>query len=332
MKSASISIGVYDPKYAPKWKAFLEASNNGTLYHDLDFLAYHPPERFNTHHLICYDEEDIVALLPAAILTEQDGRRILASPYGGSVGGLVLPREMPTTVALKLVKTLQSYVKGAGLDGMEMRIGPDVYSAKPNDLQGFALMANGFRLTRRSLQYMLPLSKPGARIPERLFSDRRRRYVRSELRQGVNPREVDAHDLDSFYVLLHETHDRLGATPTHQDHELADIFRRVPDRARLFLCSYEGAEIAGSVIFMLNERIASAFYINSSAGNKDFNAPSVLVAHMAECFAEEGVRYLDLGPSASDSHFNSGVVFFKESLGARGFCRDTWRWETRSNT
>jgi hypothetical protein len=52
-----------------------------------------------------------------------------------------------------------------------------------------------------------------------------------------------------------------------------------------------------------------------------------LLAEAAEVLAERGFRYLDLGPSASTMHFNRGVVSFKESLGARAFCRDGWYWK-----
>jgi hypothetical protein len=52
-----------------------------------------------------------------------------------------------------------------------------------------------------------------------------------------------------------------------------------------------------------------------------------LLAEAAEVLAGRGFRYLDLGPSASNTHFNWGVVGFKESLGARAFCRDRWSWK-----
>jgi hypothetical protein len=51
------------------------------------------------------------------------------------------------------------------------------------------------------------------------------------------------------------------------------------------------------------------------------------LAEIADSLARCGFHYLDLGPSASSGHFNRGVLSFKESLGARAFCRDRWYWK-----
>ena len=81
---------------------------------------------------------------------------------------------------------------------------------------------------------------------------------------------------------------------------------------------------------MLNNIVANTFYICESAAHKKLCGPAVLIAHIIEQMAIEGFRYLDLGPSVSDVQFNEGVVFFKEGFGARGFCRETWRWDGTS--
>jgi hypothetical protein len=322
MNAESITAQPYKPDQAQEWKTFLNASGNGTLYHDLDFLAYHPADRFKTHHLMFYQGKKLLALLPAAVT---DGKK-LESPYGGSVGGFATHPHLSTKSALDLVKALQTYVKDTGLAGTEMRMGPNVYSGEPNDLMSFALMVNGFRLNKCALQYMIPLSKPGEQIPEKLFSSSKRYDVRTGLKNGLKPRETDASRLPDFIRLLQDTYARLGSKPTHTDKELEDLFRRAPKRMRLFLCSADNTEIAGVLVFMLNDRIASTFYICESSAHAKLCGPSVLVAHIAQTLADEGVQYLDLGPSASESHFNEGVVFFKEGLGAQGFCRDTWTW------
>ena len=329
MKSSdTIIVHPYQPSQAAEWKAFLAASNNGTLFHDLDFLAYHPPNRFHTHHLMFYQSEKLTALLPAAIVTESDGRRFLKSPYGGSVGGVVLPSGMRAATTLDLINQLQAYVADLGLDGIEMRMGPNIYLRSPNNLLDFSLMARSFRLTKRWLLHIVPLGGSRTELIDRLFSKNKRYEVRSNLKKGLRPREVGADGVDNFYDLLLETQSRHEATPTHQKHEIEDLFRRVPERLRLFLCAYGDTETAGVLVFMLNESVAYTFYICSSYEHRRLCGPAVLIAHIIERMAEEGLRHLDLGPSTSgDFSLGSGVAFFKEGLGAQGFCRDTWRWE-----
>ncbi len=322
-----ISIQPYESSQATEWKTFLSRSNNGTLFHDLDFLAYHPADRFQVRNLLFYESSRLVALLPSAIEMEADGRRFLKSPYGASIGGFVLPPALKVGTMLQIVKELQSYVIAQGLAGLELRIGPNAYLRQPDDLVPFSLMAQRFTLAHRWLLFMVPLEGPRDTLLDRLLSKAKRYDVRANMKKGLQPREVGAGKLDDFLRLLSETHARLGTCTTHSREELADLLGRLPGRVRLFLCAYEGTEIAGVMVFMLNNIVANTFYICESEAHKKLCGPAVLIAHIIEQMAIEGLRYVDLGPSVSDVHFNRGVVFFKEGFAARGFCRETWRWE-----
>ncbi|MGH7814704.1 MAG: GNAT family N-acetyltransferase [Candidatus Binataceae bacterium] len=325
--AAGISVVPFEPGRAAEWKKFLSESDNGTLFHDLDFLNYHSPDKFNTCHLMFYREAKLLAMMPAAIETETGGRRFLKSPYGASIGGFVLPAALKTATLLQIVGELQQYAVRRGLAGVELRIGPSAYLRQPNELQPFCLIARGFALKHGWLLYLTPLAGPRETLLERLLSKSKRYDVRTNLKKGLQPREAAAGELDSFYRLLSGTYAELQASPTHTRDELADLLVRVPGRVRLFLCAYEGIEIAGVLVFMLNDAVANTFYICESEAHRKLCGPAVLVAHVAEKMAAEGLRYLDLGPSASDVHFNEGVVFFKEGFGAQGFCRTAWRWE-----
>jgi hypothetical protein len=315
---------------AAEWKAFLTRSNNGVLFHDLDFLAYHPPDRFQVHNLMFYESDRLIALLPAAVEVEADGRRFLKSPYGASVGGLVLPPRLSVGTALELVSRLKNFAAAQRLQGIEMRIGPNVYLQEPNDLLSFSLMVSGFQLTHRWLSFVIPIGAAGPIPAAELLSSRMMRYVRANQKQGLSPREVEVDRLDDFYRILVENWARHRAWPTHDKSELARIFELVPGRVRLFLCAYHEAEIAGALVFVLNDRAAYTMYLCQSDQDRELHAPPVLMAYIIDRLARDGLKCLDMGPSASDQHLNSGTVFFKQSLGAQGFCRDTWRWESQA--
>jgi hypothetical protein len=322
-----ISIRPYQPSQAAEWKAFLARSNNGVLFHDLDFLAYHPPERFQVHNLMFYESDRLIALLPASVEVEADGRRFLKSPYGASVGGPVLPPRLSVEAALDLVACLKNFAAVQGLQGIEMRIGPDVYLQEPNDLLSFSLMVSGFQLTHRGLSFVIPIGSAGPNPAAELLSSRDQRNLRADLKKGLYPREVGSDRVGDFHRILVENSNRRKARPTHDRDELDRIFRLVPGCVRVFLCAYGQTEIAGELVFILNNRAAYSMYLCQSDLHRKLRAPAILVTHVMQCLAKEGVQYLDVGPSASDQHLNSGVAGFKERLGAQGFCRDTWRWE-----
>jgi hypothetical protein len=86
--------------------------------------------------------------------------------------------------------------------------------------------------------------------------------------------------------------------------------------------------IASMLLFILNRNICNTFYLCDRASHRANHGATVLLAEVIDALGNRGYRYLDMGPSASTTNFNEGVVGFKESLGARAFCRDRWRWES----
>ncbi len=324
-----VAVERFQPVQAAEWQEFLGSSNNGTLFHDLRFLSYHPPGRFDTHHLVFRRDGDSVALLPAAIVREADGRRILKSPYGASIGGCVLRVGTSAEVVLAMVEALQEYAADTHLAGIELRLGPSILARCPNDDLAFALTARGFALTRRWLCHVIALPADPAQVLAGIPTRSRRRYARYALRQGVVPEEAGPERLDEFYAMLEANRARHGARPTHTLADLQALWAAVPERVKLFLFTLENRPIAGGLVFELNQRVAYVFYVCHDERFEQYRATSLAVAHVMEHYAAGGFRYLDLGPSTFDDlTLNRGLAEFKEELGATGFCRDTYRWET----
>jgi hypothetical protein len=324
----AVTVDRLQPEQATAWNEFLQHSNNGTLFHDLRFLSYHPPGRFDIYHLVFYRDAELVALLPAALVREEDGRLFLKSPYGASIGGCVLARGARAETVLAIVETLQAYATDKGLAGIEMRLGPSILHDVPNDSLAFALTARGFDLTRRWLCHVIPLPSGPAEVLPCIPTRSRRRYARYALRQGVVPEEAGAERLAEFHALLEANRARHQARPTHTIGDLQAIFDAVPDRVKLFLFSLERRAIAGALVFELNPRVACLFYLCHDERFEQYRATSLAVVHVMEHYAGRAFQYLDFGPSTFDDlTLNRGLAEFKEELGATGLCRDTYRWE-----
>lgn len=317
----------FQPGDAPEWRRFLEESNNGTLFHDLDFLAYHRDGKFQTRHLLFKKDGNLLALLPAAMVLDDTEQPILKSPYGASVGGFVLPVGQSAGTAIQLVQSLQERARSLGAKAVELRLAPSLYMRDPNDNLGFALFANKFQLTRRWLSPIIRISTDAESILAHCAKSKVRDF-QNGLRKGLRPREVDSDQIGEFYRLLMLTWSKHGTQPTHSKEDVENLFRRVPKNLRLFLCEHQGQEIAAVLVFILNRQVAYTFYICQDETFRSVRPGTVLVLHIAQILGAEGTAYLDLGPSSFDDlSLNHGLVSFKEELGARGACRDTWRWD-----
>jgi hypothetical protein len=322
---ALLDVAPLGPGDEDEWARFLAASDNGTLFHDLGFLAYHPTGRFRFEHLMVRRRAAVVALVPGG-LSGPDERPVFASPLGASVGGPVIATGLPAIDALDLVEALQHYARARGWAGIELTLAPPAYNRQPSDTLPFALFCRGFRLQNRWLCHLLPLASGDIELYRSLFRATAANLVRAGRRKGITVVEGGDERLDAFLAVFGDTYARHRATATHSPEEIADLLRRLPQGVRIYLAMLGETPIAGILLLLQNDRVAYALYICMSTAHARDNGNVVAFAAVLDRLAERGYRWLDLGPSASDHHFNEGVAFFKEGLGAVGHCRDRWSW------
>ena len=308
------------------WENFLAQAPNGTLFHDLRFLRYHRPDRFRFHHLVFRRNGEPVALLPGGLASTAE-RAMFSSPLGASIGGLVVNDGLRAELAVNLVEALQNYARAQSWLGVEITLPPRCYSLETSGLIEFALFCRGFRLTRRWLCPMLPLTQGGQNNYERTFRRRQIAYVRAARRKGMVGIETGVEALGDFLKVFRDTYERHGVAATHTAEEIRDLLQRLPDRVRINLAMLGRVPVAGLLVFRLSAAVANTFYICSSIEHAGEHSTAFIIADLIDRLSQGGFRYIDFGPSASDQNFNSGVTFFKEGLGAVGQCRDRWRWE-----
>jgi len=308
------------------WEAFLAHSVNGTLFHDLRFLRYHPEGRYHFHHLILKRNGEPVALLPGGLVGIGECP-MFCSPLGASIGGFAVATNLRAEFAVSLVEALQHHAGEQGWAGIEITLPPQCYSFETAGLIEFALFCRGFRVAHRWLCPVLHLTQGSQNSFERTYRSRQITFVRAARRKGMVGTEAGPEGLDDFLKVFHDTYDRHGVAATHSPDEIRDLLQRLPDRVRVHLAMLEGLPVAGLLVFRLTATVANTFYICSSARHAAEHGAAFVIADLIDRLSHAGFRYLDFGPSASDQKFNKGVTFFKEGLGAFGQCRDRWRWE-----
>jgi hypothetical protein len=320
-----VAIAELDDGGKAEWQEFLARSDNGCLFHDLEFLAYHPPGRFRFHHLVARQRGKLIALIPGGLTGDAD-RPLFCSPLGASVGGPVLAPGTRTAQGIALVHALQDHAVRRAWAGLQLTVAPPIYGASVQDLVPFSLFVRGFSLKHRWNCYVLPVRPEGAERFGDLFHDRQATMTRAARRRGVAAREGGVELLPEFAPLFDDTYRRHGSTPTHSTEEIADLLARFPKRITLLIARLGDVPVAGLLVMRLNPRVAYTFYICSATAHAEERGNLVAFAALLDILGDEGIRWLDAGPGAWDGNFNQGVVFFKERLGASGHCRDCWQW------
>lgn len=306
------------------WNDCLSRSANATLFHRLEFLSYHPPDRFDFHHILIRQGGKPVAVVPGAVHPEFG----FQSPVGASVGGPAIARKVRLGVVCSMVSAMQDYAERQGWSGVDFTIAPSAYHDPPHQLVEFALHRTGFSLHERWACLMIAIEDSAPNRFERLFVPQKRTAVRSLAQQGLEIREAGPEGLADFLPLLKDTFERHGSQPTHSEDEIQDLMNRCHDEIRLWFAYKETVPIAALLVFLVTPQVCSTFYICDDSDYRHIDGvTAALIAGLLDKLAERGVRFLDLGPSASTGHFNEGVVHFKQLLGAQPYCRDRWVWK-----
>lgn len=316
MSGEGFRVEPYEARHRALWDRFVAGSRNGTFLLQRGFLEYHA-ERFADASLLCWEGGRLAAVLPAS-QHERDGAREVRSHGGLTYGGLISDAHLTANDALRVVEALCAHWRGAQVQRVLLKPVPHLYHRMPAEEELYAYTRFGARLVRRDIAAALwregraPLTKG------------RKWSVKQALGRGPALRVERSTDFAEFLAmeaaLLAE---KYGVAPVHSAPELALLAERFPERVRLHVCRDEaGALLAGTLLFV-EDRVAHAQYISSTAEGRAAGALDRLFhALLEETYAH--LPWFDFGISTEDSGrvLNTGLASNKESWGARGVCYD----------
>jgi hypothetical protein len=189
------------PSEYPAWDAFVESSDNGTIFHTSRWLAAVAGE-FTIH--ACFAGAKLVAGMPVARHRRDGVRTVFQPPLTPYLGIVWSPQSNKNVARRSLAKEVALALAAAvlrGHDSVTINFSPEW-----DDLHGF--MWAGFSTAVR-YTYMLPLADLKAVWEE--MDGRRRNDIRRAEKEGVIVRQTDDHE--AVLRLVGTTFTRQGMTP-----------------------------------------------------------------------------------------------------------------------
>jgi len=319
------NITRYQPEKDKKaWDQALKEAENATVFHRHEFLAYHPPERFNNHHLMFWTGDEPRVILTGAV-REKNGKPALHSYPGASYGGFAYPPGMSFHQVSFLIESLLKYASSEGFAEIALTMTPVIYSVWPADIVGFHLLKAGFKYVKREITQAIPLYYPDGDIFKTLCAKTRtavRKAVKSKLRYEEDIPLTDE-NLETFYPLLLDNRKRLGVTPTHSLDELKRLRDLIPEHLSLSLVWHQKTPVAGILNFICNNRVCLIFYICHDWDYQEYRPVPLLMYKTIQWAFRRNFSHLDFGTSTLNMDPNWGLIKFKENFGSLGYFRDT---------
>jgi hypothetical protein len=314
------SIIKYQARYFDVWNKFVENSNEGTLFHRLDFLAYHKNKFVeNELHLMVLKGTSLYAVLPLAIF-EQNGKKLAKSPYGASYGGLVFAEPLKYSEAKSIVQILKNFLKNEKVDELLLTPPIGIYQKTYSETYTFAMLEQGFEAINNDITSIVLLNSKN--IPVEVFTSRARNMAAKAIKSGVSIKENCPAGV--FWELMVQTFSKHGTNPTHTFDEFETLTERFPDKIYTDVAFIRNTPVAGMACFVLNQRAIMSFYLCSNPAFKHTQALSLLVYRGIIKAQAQGFNSFDFGTSSVNMQARENIFMFKEAFGAVGRFRTTY--------
>ena len=326
--SAVRAVRYEQAEHETLWDEFIARSMNGTVFHSQQFLHYHPNGRFEFCHILFFAGNRLIAVLPGGL---RDGGRIFESPLGASYGSFVT-EDISAQTALDIVAAFEQYIRSIGIEEVYLTAAPVIYQPLLTQNLDFALLYRGYVYQRHYISHAIDLRHQGA--PFDRFQSVARKHIRRVTRENPSvwiqesQPESLSEMLVEFYPILLENKAKYHVKPTHTLEELLLLNYLLPDFMKLFLVRVGEEPIAGSLLFLANDRVALIFYHMLRYAFDDFKPIYLLMDRVTRWAKGEGYHFVDIGVSQDTSDENPmtpalSLIHFKEKFDSRGVLRST---------
>jgi hypothetical protein len=304
-----------------EWDTFVEASDNGTMFHKREFLSYHPKDRFQDSSVVIKKDNKILSLFPAVML-EREGKKILSSHGGASYGSFVYRSNLNFREAFDLVEGIIDFASKNNCQRIQLTPPPMIYQKKYSNYIDFALVKNGFNYLKRDVSSVVQLDTPADELLS-TYRPEARTALKKAIKEGIEIIECDKFP-EYYEILKKNLKMRHNVHPTHTLDELIKLKSMFPSKIRLWGAFLKDKLIAGVCNFSANPEVVLAFYISHDEEYQEYRAVNLLFFEIMKKYQIEGYRFLDFGIFTVNMDPNWGLARFKENFGARGIFRDTF--------
>lgn len=308
------------------WEEFWQDAVNGTLFHSLKFLSYHPENRFRQHHLGFRRKGNLVGIFLGAE-RDEDGVKTWVSHPGVSYGGPTWSRKLKYHQLESLITALIEYARDQDFQRIRMTLPPVIYNSSPEQSLDFALMRHGFKVVRSELTQAVRLDFDENSLMDQMVNKSRTAY-RKAIKEGLKFRIIEnptQAEYDRFWEILVENRAGLGVVPAHSREEIELLHNLVPDKLMMAAIEHEGRMVTVIWNFICNRRTVLEFYMAHTAEAQILRPVTYLTYHTLLWAKRQGFKWLDFGISSIDGEPTWGLMKYKENFRARHFLRTTYQ-------
>lgn len=296
------------------WNAFIGQAKNATFLFHRNFMEYHK-DRFEDFSLLVYDEEKLIAVLPANRVEET-----VYSHQGLTYGGLMYSSKINGEIVGDIIESLLFFLKEKGMKFFYFKPIPSFYSSGGNHEIDFFLIKNGAFLDKKEMNLAINLALPLTISKSKLKHFRKIEDLDLEI--------VEEQQLQSFWELVLEPRllEKYDAKPVHTLQEITKLKSNFPDNIKQFSVYYNDDIIAGITLFETDTVVKSQYGATTKKG-EELRALDFLFINLIHKYKREGKQFFDMGIVNDDNEkgYHVGLLKQKEELGCAVYSQDFYK-------
>lgn len=312
------TVRTYQQKDKALWNAFITTAKNATFLFVRDFMDYHS-DRFEDFSLLIFKDDKLFAVLPANKKAD-----IVYTHQGLTYGSFVLQDSSTLLDAFEAFKAMLQFLHNEGINYIKIKLIPTFYNSLPSDELAYFLFKSKAKLINRDVLMVIDYQN---QLP---FKKNRREGINKAKRNGLTV-TIDE-NYEGFWneVLIPNLEKKHQVKPVHSVEEIKLLASRFPENIKQISVYKEGKIVAGTTLFLTKTTVHPQYVSGNAAKNSHGSLD--LAYHFAINHFKEGRRYFDFNISSENegSLLNEGLIFWKETCGARTFCADNYLLETTS--
>lgn len=281
-------------------------------------MDYHS-DRFNDFSVMIYKDEELYAMLPANRVNDR-----VISHQGLTYGSFILQDKAKLFYAFEAFKTMLAFYEANGIKELEISIIPTFYNTIPSDELDYFLYKANAQLLKKDVLMIIDYAN------QIRFQKNRREGINKALRSGLELK-VDANFKDFWNdVLIPNLNKKHGIEPVHSLEEIELLASRFPNNIKQVNIYKDGKVVAGTTVFLTKTTVHPQ-YVSGNVDKNTYGSLDLVYDYIINKMCDDK-RYFDFNISSEDNgeKINEGLIFWKESCGARSHTANTYLVKTFS--
>jgi hypothetical protein len=287
------------------WNAFISVAKNATFLFHRNFMEYHK-DRFEDYSLMVFDENKLVAVLPANRVEDT-----VFSHQGLTYGGLVLGEKAKLSTSIAIFKSILKFLNENDVQKLIVKMIPKFYNSSFSDELEYCFFLTNSKIIGAGSLLTTDLTKPY------FISKTRKESIRRGVKNELVIKEETEFDLFWNEILIPNLNKKFDVNPVHSAAEIIKLHEKFPENIRHFNVYHNNKIVAGTTVFV-TQNSAHPQYISGNSDKNELGSLDYLYHHLiSDVFKDK--NYFDFGPSNEESgrKINEGLLFWKESFGAK---------------